>query len=343
MRPTFALLLLAALAPCLAPAQAPAQSAPAPAPSAEATTQPEQQPEDFVISVDTDVVNVLATVRDKRGLLVTSLTKDDFEIYEDGVFQEARYFARQTDLPLTIGLLVDTSVSQQRLLHEERSAGYAFYDAVVRQAKDLAFLMSFDVDVELLQDLTGSKNLLRAGLELLQIQGGAGGIMPGPIPQSGKPVGTAMYDSIFLAADEVLKPQVGRKAVVLISDGNDFGSRTSLQEAVAAAHRSDVVIFAVRYFDREFYFRAGGMGAGGAGSLKRLAQETGGSMYEVTRKRSLKSILDEINAELRSQYSIGYSPKRDLSEEGFRKLEVRVKPKGYDVQARDGYYPSAIR
>ncbi|MBI1356141.1 MAG: VWA domain-containing protein [Acidobacteria bacterium] len=303
----------------------------------------DEKPEDFVIRVETDVVNVLATVRDKKGNLVTSLTKDDFEIYEDGEPQEVRYFTTNTDLPLTIGLLVDTSVSQERLLYEERSAGFAFYDAVIRKAKDLAFLMSFDVDIELLQDLTSSKNLLHDGLEQLRIQGGGGGITPGPVPQSGKPVGTAMYDAIYLAADEVLKPQVGRKAIVLITDGNDYGSHYSLDEALAASHKSDVVIYSVRYFDREFYFRSGGFGTGGGGSLKKLAQETGGSVHEVSRKHTLKEILDEINAELRSQYSIGYSPKRDLSQEGFRKLQVRVKPKGYDVQAREGYYPSAVR
>lgn len=297
----------------------------------------------FVITADTTVVNVLATVRDKQGLLVNSLTKDDFEIYEDGELQEVRYFARQSDLPLTVGLLVDTSVSQQRLLYEERSAGYAFYDAVIRKEKDLAFLMSFDVNIELLQDLTASTKLLRDGLELLEIEGSRGGITPGPVPQSNKPVGTAMYDSVFLAADEVLKPQVGRKAVVLIGDGNDYGSRVDAEEAIAAAHRSDVVVYAVRYFDRQFYARSGGFGSGGSGALRKLARATGGSVHEVSRKRTLKQILEQINEEIRSQYSIGYSPKRDLSESGFRKLEVRVKPKGYEVQAREGYYPEAVR
>lgn len=306
-------------------------------------SQVEEPEGGFVITADTTVVNVLATVRDKKGVLINSLSKDDFEIYEDGVLQEVKYFTRQSDLPLTVGLLVDTSVSQERLLYEERSAGYAFYDAIIRKEKDLAFLMSFDVNIELLQDLTASKNLLREGLELLEIEGSRGGITPGPVPQSNKPIGTAMYDGIFLAADEMLKPQVGRKAVVLIGDGNDYGSRIDDDEAIAAAHKSDVVIYAVRYFDRQAYGYTGGLGTGGSGALRKLAQETGGSVYEVSRKRTLKSILEEINEEIRSQYSIGYTPTKDLSDSGFRKLEVRVKPKGYEVQARKGYYPSALR
>jgi VWFA-related protein len=303
-----------------------------------------EEPPEALISVDVQVVNILATVRDKDGLLVNSLSQSDFEIYEDGEPQEIKYFGRQTDLPLTIGLLVDTSVSQQRVVDIERSAGYTFFDKVLRVDKDLAFLMSFDIDVELLQDLTASKRLLQDGLEKLEIQGGvSGGITPGPVPQSGRPVGTAMYDSVYLAAQEILKPQVGRKAVVVIGDGNDYGSKIKDDEAIAEAHRTDTVIYSVRYFDRDFYFQSGGLGGGGTGALKKLSRETGGNMFEVTRKHTLNDIFDEINNELRNQYSIGYSPKKELSVQGFRKVEVRIKHKGYEVQAREGYYPEAFR
>lgn len=326
-------LLAAAAAPfasrSLAQEQAPAQTNETP---------------DTLISVEVQVVNILATVRDKKGVLVNSLTKDDFEIYEDGEKQEIQYFGRQTDLPLTIGLLVDTSVSQQRVIDVERSAAYKFFDKILRIDKDLAFLMSFDIDAELLQDLTASKRLLQDGLERLEVQGGvSGGITPGPVPQSGRPVGTAMYDSIFLAATEILKPQVGRKAVVLIGDGNDYGSKIDDDEAIAEAHRTDTVIYSVRYFDRDFYFRSGALGGGGSGALKKLSRETGGGMYEVSRKRTLNDIFDEINNELRNQYSLGYSPKKSLDVKGFRKVEVRLKRKGYEVQAREGYYPEAFQ
>jgi VWFA-related protein len=298
-----------------------------------------QQDEESTIRVDVDVVNVLATVRDKKGGLVNNLTKDDFVLVEDGVPQQITYFSQQTDLPLTIGLLVDTSVSQQRLIEDERSASFQFFQQILRNRKDLAFLISFDVDVELLQDLTDSSTLLHHGLEQLEIQGSSGGIMPSPVPTSGTSPGTVMFDAIYLASDEMLKGQVGRKAIVLISDGNDYGSRLKIEDALDAAHHSDVVIYGVRYFDREFYFRAGAMGGGGFGTLKKLGRETGGNIFEVSKKKPLKEIFDEIQAELRSQYSIGYTSTRGASDGGFRKIELTTKNKNLKVSARNGYYP----
>ena len=298
-----------------------------------------QQDEESTIRVDVDVVNVLATVRDKKGRLVNSLTKDDFLIEEDGVPQEITYFSQQTDLPLTIGLLVDTSVSQQRLIDTQRTASFQFFQQTLRNRKDLAFLISFDVDVELLQDLTDSINLLHQGLEQLEIQGSSGGVLPSPVPTSGRPPGTVMYDAIFLASDEMLKQQVGRKAIVLVSDGNDYGSRLKIEEALDAAQRGDVVIYGIRYFDREFYFRAGAMGGGGYGTLKKLGRETGGNVFEVTKKQPLQEIFDEIQAELRSQYSIGYTPSRGTTGGGFRKIELNAKDKSLKVTTRHGYYP----
>lgn len=294
-----------------------------------------------VIRVDVDVVNILATVRDKDGVLVSDLTLSDFELYEDGVRQEITYFTRQADLPLTIGLLVDTSVSQQNLIEEERTAGYRFFDRVLRVSKDLAFLMSFDIDVELLQDLTASKSLLHDGLKRLEVQGQVGGITPGTVPQSGSSVGTAMFDSLYLAANEMLKGQAGRKALVVISDGYDAGSKVDLDEAVEAALRADAIIFAVRYYD-DYFYRGQTVIGGGDGDLRRLARRTGGDVYQVRRKTTLDQILAEIDAVVRNQYSIGYTPKRDLSEDGFRKIELKTTSKRLEVQTREGYYPSEI-
>ncbi len=304
--------------------------------------QEAQEGEGAVITVDVEVVNILATVRDKKGRLINDLSKEDFILEEDGVPQTIHYFSRQTDLPLTLGLLVDTSVSQQRLLGIERQASSQFFSQVLRQKKDLAFLMSFDVDVELLQDLTDSPHLLQRSLEALQIQGGGGGLHPGPVPTNGRPPGTVMFDAVFLASDELMRPQVGRKALVLISDGNDYGSRLTREQAIEAAHRSDVVIYSVRYFDREFYFRAGGLGSGGGSTLKDLARETGGAMFEVRKKNTLAEIFDQIQAELRSQYSIGYTPNREASEGEFRKIKLQAKDKNLKVQARSGYYPKPL-
>ena len=292
------------------------------------------------ITVDVDVVSILATVRDKDGRLVNNLTKDDFILEEEGEPQTITYFSRQTDLPLTLGLLVDTSVSQERLIGEETRASSQFFTQVLRLQKDLAFLISFDIDVELLQDLTGSADLLRHGLERLHVQGGSGGLHPGPVPTSGTPPGTVLYDGVFLAADEMMRHQVGRKALVLISDGVDSGSRVKQEKAIEAAQRADAVIYGVRYFDRGFYYGMGGFGgAGGASTLKNLARDTGGNVFEVSRKQPLSQIYDTIQDELRSQYSIGYTSASE--QEGFRKIKLRTKDKKLKVQTRSGYYPKA--
>lgn len=306
-----------------------------------AQEQEREPTEDAVISVDVEVVNILATVRDDKDLLVTDLGKDDFILEEDGKQREIRYFSRQTDLPLTVGLLVDTSVSQERLIRDEQRAASQFFSQVLRLKKDLAFLISFDVDVELLQDLTASARLLENGLGNLQVQGSGGGIHPGPVPTSGKPVGTAMFDAVYLASDEMMRRQVGRKAVILISDGLDYGSRVNREEAIEASHKSDVVVYAIRYYDRGFY--GGGFGGvslgGGSGDLKKMARETGGNVFEVSRKWSLQRIFDEIQQELRSQYSIGFTPQDDAGRPGLREIKLRTRRKGLKVQARSGYYP----
>jgi VWFA-related protein len=293
------------------------------------------------ITVDVNVVSLLATVRDKNGHLVSNLTKDDFILEEEGKEQTITYFSRQTDLPLTLGLLVDTSVSQARIIGDQSRASSQFFTQVLRIEKDLAFLISFDIDVQLLQDLTGSRELLRSGLDGLQVRGGTGGLHPGPVPTSGRQPGTVLFDAVFLAADEMMRNQVGRKALVLISDGVDWGSRLKDREAIEAAHRADTVIYGVRYVDHAFYNRSGFGAGGGASTLRKLARETGGDMFEVSRKRPLSEIYDTIQNELRNQYSIGYTSNSDSSDGGFRKIKLTTKNKNLKVQARSGYYPKS--
>ena len=207
MRSVLTAVLLAALA---GGAQKPAGSPPAEEPA--------------TIKVDVDVVNLLCSVRDKKGGLVSTLGKDDFQVFEEGKEQSIRYFSRETELPLTLGLLVDVSLSQERLIGEEKQAAYQFFQQVLRK-KDVAFLISFGSDAELLQDLTGSASLLEKGLDRLRVVGGVGGLHPGPVPTAGQPRGTVLYDAVYLAATDRLQSEVGRKAMVLITDGIDQGSR----------------------------------------------------------------------------------------------------------------------
>lgn len=318
--------------------------------------------------VNVNVVNVLATVRDHKGRLISDLTKDDFILEEDGKQQEIRYFSRQTDLPLTIGLLIDTSISQLRLIEDERSASYQFLDQVLRPERDEAFVIKFDFDAELLQDLTNSRaslqkalNALKAPLRLRRSENGSegpgwpdvvfaqwpggrrgGGRRGGPSPGGQRRVqggGTVLFDAVFLASDEILRTQEGRKAIMLISDGVDHGSKVNEKEATDAAHRADVLIYSIRYYDSSAYSGAsGGEGSTGAKALKTLSQETGGRMFEVTKKLTLKGIYDQIQEELRNQYNIGYTPS-NITGTGFRHIKLLTKDEKLEVVTRAGYYP----
>src|SRR5579884_2997245 len=225
------------------------------------------------IKVDVDVVNLYCSVRNKQNGLVSNLEKTDFDLAEDNKPQTIKYFSRETDIPLTIGLLVDVSNSQRNLIDVERSAASNFFSSVLRK-KDVAFLISFGADSDLLQDLTGSPRLLREGLSRLKLNGGiSGGITPGTIPT--KPRGTVLYDAVYLASNDMLSKEVGRKAVILITDGEDQGSQETENSAIEAAQKSDAIIYGILYVDRQFY---GGFGAGYSGSsvLKHMADQTGG-------------------------------------------------------------------
>jgi VWFA-related protein len=327
-----------------------------------------QQQPDATFSADVKVVNVLATVRNGKGDVVRDLTANDFSITEDGRPQIIRYFSRETDLPLTLGLLVDTSGSQRRVLPEERTASRRFFEQVLREDKDEAFLIHFEREVELLEDLTSSRQKLESALDSLdrpelQRQGSGGGGRQYPGGRGGRfGGGTALYDAVFLAGDEVLRKQRGRKAVIVLSDGVDNASKTSLTGAIEAAQRSDTIVYSILFADEQGHGGGGGGGLppifgpgggrrGGGGRrmpqqerpdgnkiLERISKETGGTLFEVSKKHPLEDIYSRIEEELRSQYSLGYTSDRTDSGTGYRRIQVAVKQKGLTVQARDGYY-----
>ena len=290
------------------------------------------------IKVDVDVVNILFNVRDKRSGLVGNLTKDDFKIYEEGKEQNIKYFTRETDLPLTLGLLIDVSVSQMNLIEIEKNAAYQFFGSVLRK-QDLAFLISFGASADLLQDYTNSPKLLRKGLDGLQVNSDVGGLHPGPVPTISHPKGTILYDAVYLAASDQLKGQVGRKALVLITDGEDQGSTYTIKQAIEAAQKADAIIYGFYYVDRGFYAQNGIMFGGVSDSyLRQLSEDTGGHVFHIDRKLPLQSAFDQLQAELRSQYSIAYTPTNPAKDGTFRRIEIRTGNKDYKVQARKGYY-----
>jgi len=328
------------------------------------------------LSVEVKVVTFYATVRDKHGKLISNLSKEDFVLEEDGRPQTIRYFSRESDVPLELGLLVDTSLSQRNVIGEERKASQSFLEHMLRPEIDKAFVIHFDRDVELLQDLTASRTKLEDALNLLEVQqpeftrrgtSGGGGGWPGRGPGGGPASGpgggggrhhmgggTLLYDAVYLASNDVLEHQQGRKAIIVLTDGVDRGSRETLETAVEYAQKADSVVYGILFQGEEGY----GSGHGGYGGwggrrggrypqqdrpdgkkvLEKLASETGGRMFEVSKKWSIDQIYAQIGDELRNQYSLGYTPDRADPGTGFHKIQLATKEKDFVVQARSGYY-----
>jgi VWFA-related protein len=288
-----------------------------------------------------NVVNVFFNVKDKHGNLIPELKKDDFQVLEDGKPQTVKYFSAESNQPLTLGILIDTSGSQMEVLPMEKEVGAQFLQDVLRP-KDLAFLISFDVEVDELHDFTSDATALHKAMDKAQINtggsiGGPPGLGGGPIPQTGIPRGTLLYDAVYLAAHDKLAQEVGRKAMILLTDGEDQGSQLTIKNAIEAAQKADSIVYVLLIADRGFY---SGMGYSGVGEMKKMTQETGGRVIEVGNKfEKLKEAFAQIASELRSQYNIGYTPTNTKRDGSFRKIEIKVASnKDFRVQSRNGYY-----
>ncbi len=304
------------------------------------------------------MVTVFATVRDKKSQIVSNLTKDDFVIAEDGRAETITYFARENDLPLTVGLLVDTSLSQRRVLGQERTASSSFIEHTLREdKKDQAFLIHFDYEVELLQDFTSSRKKLESKLDLLETPEMQRASDDGSGHRHGG--GTLLYDAIYLASNDMMQKLQGRKAVIILSDGDDRGSKENLESAIESAQRANTVVYSILFKDDEPFGQRGGYSGGGWGGhggggghrypqqerrpdgkkiLERISKETGGRLYEVSKKLTVDQIYDQLAQELRDQYILGYVPDKSPSGAGYRKIHLVTKQKDLSVQARDGYY-----
>ena len=275
------------------------------------------------------VVNVLAAVRNKAGALISDLGKEDFSIAEDSRPQTIRYFARQTDLPLTIGLLVDTSMSQVKVLDSERGASFRFLDQILRETRDKVFVMQFDVSVQVRQNLSANRKELDDALtyvdtptrnELRTLTGGGG---------------TLLYDAVVKASTDIMSGQHGRKALFLMTDGVDFGSDNTVVNAIEAAQKSDTLIYSILFSDESFYSGGGG---DGKPILMRMSRETGGGFYIVSKKQTIDQIFEKIEAELRGQYSMGYVSDKRVGISEWRKIKLTTDRPGLIVQARDRYW-----
>lgn len=306
------------------------------APGVAPKAQPQEETE-ATIRATTEVVNVYAVVRrGGKGPLVADLSREDFEVREDGKPEEIRYFTRETDTPLTLAFLVDTSPSQERVLGAEQQEAKRFLQQVLRE-KDLACVLQFDFEVELIQDFTQSQRLLARAVDATYIRAPASGPLPPSVPTAAVG-GTHLFDAVYLASNEMMRDQVGRKVIILLSDGVDQGSQVKLDAAVEAAQKSNVIVYSIDVTDPYFYYGRGRFGTGGS-ALKRLSGQTGGRVIRVDKPEKTAQAFQELADELRTQYLLGYSPTNSRRDGAFRKIEVKIRRgDGYKVQARRGYY-----
>jgi VWFA-related protein len=350
-------------------------TAPATPPAAQSPAAPTT-----TMSVDVKVVTLPVTVRDKHGKIVLNLSKDDFALEEDGKPQTIRYFNQESNLPLTVGLLVDTSMSERDNLDKERAASRTFLDQMITRPTDRAFVIHFDRQVELLQDLTADHGKLERAVGEIDSTSSVENT-PTSDQESGgsharRGAGTLLYDAIFLACDEVIKKQTGRKAIVVLTDGEDRGSQETLNSAIESAQRSETVVYAIYYGGHEDHDNSGLNNGGGRGGypgggypggrypgggypgggypggsrypqqqsrpdgkkiLQRIAQETGGRYFEIKKKDSVDDVYAAIAEELRTQFVLGYTPPKDQSS-GYHSIHLTTKNKDESVQTRAGYY-----
>ncbi len=285
--------------------------------------------QDSTFSAGIDVVTLLATVRDSSGRIAKDLTRDDFVLLDDGLPQTIRYFSRESDLPLTIGLLVDTSQSQAGVMQPERKASFVFLDQVLRENHDLAFVAHFDTRVEVLQDFTSSRQQLAAAIDRLAVPGR---------------IATLLYEAIRKTSEQMMRPRQGRKAFVLLSDGVSFNDQATIGTAIEYAQRADTIIYSILFADRPKFYRPGRAAIlavtrqHGRNVMQRLAGETGGAYFEISAANTLDRSYAQIEDALRNQYSIGFTPQPAGRSGEYHKIVLTTKRPGLVVQTRDGYY-----
>jgi len=311
-----------------------------------------------------EVIRLFATVRDKHGKIVSNLTKDDFVLNQDDHPQTIQSFVKDIDTPLSVGLLVETSRTEAGTLDRDRSASHDFLDQILRENKDKAFIIHFDREVELLQDLTSSRDKLFTALGLLQTVRSdqqSGDDSAGPEERrNGRGHSNLLYDAIYLASNELMKPQHDRKVIIVMSDGVDRNSKESVGSAIESAQRTGTLVYTVLSKAEEsssagrgfgFPGSGGGMGRHGGGRrypeeqrpdgkkiLEQISKETGGASFEVSKKQTFDQIYSTIQEELRRQYSLSYTPDKTDTWAGYHKILLTTKQKDLSVQATQGFY-----
>jgi len=286
-----------------------------------------------VIKSQVNLVSVFATVRDKKKHIMPSLKKEDFHLFEDDQEQKIAFFANERALPVTLGLLIDTSRSEENRLPAEQEAAAKFLDQVLRKG-DEAMVISFGADIDLLSDFTDDRGQLNRAVRSARINAPNVSLAnAGPLPPESRTRGlrgTAFYDAVWVACSEKLATEAGRKALVIITDADDQGSKVELKEAIEAAERTDAVVHILLVHDPGYGTRPD--------VAKKMAEETGGRVIEVSSEKHLQEAFDQIAEELRDQYTIGYYPTNAANDGKFRKIKIEATNHDLKVLARKGYY-----
>jgi VWFA-related protein len=292
-----------------------------------APQDPEQGP---ALKRSVNLVNLFATVRDKNKRIVGDMKQEDFKIFEENEEQKIAFFSKEVTQPITLGLLIDTSGSEQNRLGAEQEAASRFLERVMKKG-DEAMVLSFDLDVDLLADFTDDRAIIERAINKARIGAVSGGVItPGTIPQGANSGGTHFYDAVYLACGEKLATEAGRKALVIITDAEDFGSKVRLEEAIESAQRTDTVVHVLLVHDPGYGWRPD--------VARKLSDETGGRTIEVSSEKRLNEAFDQISEELRSQYTLGYYPSNTVKDGRFRKVKVEASNKDYKILTRKGYY-----
>ena len=280
-----------------------------------------------IIKTEVNLVNIFATVRDKKKRIVPTLKQEDFRVFENDQEQKIAFFSTEKTLPITMGLLIDTSGSEQNRLPAEQDAASRFLNQVLRKG-DEAMVASFDLDVDMLSDFTDDRAQLQRAIHHAQVNAGGPLVTPGTLPSG--PNGTHMYDAIWLLCGDKLATEAGRKALVLITDAEDFGSKVRVEESIEAAQRTNTVVHFLLVHDPGQGWRPD--------IAHRIADQTGGRVIEVSSEKHLQEAFDQISEELRSEYTLGYYPANAARDGTFRKIKVETTDKELKVLARKGYY-----
>lgn len=323
------------------------QQKPTPAPSPKAKEE-ETLPSDDVVRVESNLTNIFFTAEDKHKRFISTLKQEDIRVLEDGLPQQVFTFQQNTDLPLSIAILVDCSISEERTLPEEKSAAREFLEAVLRPSKDEAAVISFTGEVTLEQGFTGSKDRLRRAIDRVEFVPPAGylgrGVVVGTPPISGTnnqlAGSTAIWDAVWVTSNELLmeSAQNTRRAIILLTDGSDTSSQVKMHEAISRAEKADALIYAIGIGERYSY----GINEG---ALRAITDQTGGRVYFPRNERELREAFAQIQRDLREQYLLAYSPTNKRRDGSYRRIQIEVvnpeMVKELKLKYRQGYFAKA--